>query len=457
MYNIAVILAAGSGTRMSIDKPKQFLKVAGKTVIEHTVDIFQKNDKIDEITIVVHENFLSDVEEMVLKNHWTKVCKILRGGAERYESSLIAIESYSSQAHDAQTNLIFHDAVRPLVSNKVINEMVEALKSYKAVDVAIPSADTIIRCNTEKKIIEDIPDREYLLRGQTPQGFRYEVIKHAYALALKDSGFKATDDCGIVVKYLPEEKVFIIPGENKNIKLTFPEDIYLMEKLFQLNRISLNSLEKYSDLKNKVIVIFGGNSGIGKAIADIAEANGAIIYPFSRSLNDIDITKTKDVEKALKLVYDENGKIDYVVNCAAILLKAPLVNLSYEKITNIIDVNYKGTVNISLGAYKYLKESNGQLLHFTSSSYTRGRAFYSLYSSTKAAVVNFVQALAEEWSHEKIRVNCINPQRTLTPMRLANFGKEDKNTLLDANQVAKVSLNALISDISGEIIDIKLK
>ena len=114
-------------------------------------------------------------------------------------------------------------------------------------------------------------------------------------------------------------------------------------------------------------------------------------------------------------------------------------------------------IYVSKCAYPYLRESNGQLLHFTSSSYTLGRPFYSLYSSSKAAIVNFVQALAQEWSEVGIRVNCINPERTLTEMRIKNFGIEDPKTLLSAKEVAEASIATLLSKYSGQVIDVRIQ
>ena len=96
------------------------------------------------------------------------------------------------------------------------------------------------------------------------------------------------------------------------------------------------------------------------------------------------------------------------------------------------------------------------ILQFTSSSYTRGRAFYSLYSSSKAAVVNFIQAIAEEWAVDGVNINCINPQRTKTPMRIKNFGLEDEKTLLKSKDVAITALSILSENVTGEVIDIKL-
>lgn len=455
--NIAIILAGGVGSRLGLDKPKQFMKVAGKTVIEHTVGVFQNHEDIDEIAIVMHSSYVHDIEEMVIKNHWTKVKKILNGGSERYASSLAAINAYEKLAKSEDINLIFHDAVRPLISLKIIDDVIEALKKYDAVDVAIPAVDTVIKLDESKKYVKKIPDRNYLNRGQTPQAFKYNVIAKAYMIALQDENLQTTDDCGIVRKYLPDTKVFVVSGEEQNIKLTYPEDAYVLEKLFQIKGSEPSKKTSLSKLKHKVMVVFGGNSGIGLDMIKIAESYGAKCYSFSRSTTNTDISDIMQVEEALRLVDAKEHTIDYVVNTAAILNKEPLMHLKEEMINKIISINYNGMVNVTTASYKYLIESKGQILHFTSSSYTRGRANYALYSSTKAAVVNFVQAVAEEWQQDGIKINCINPQRTKTPMRTSNFGIEDEKTLLKSKDVAEVSLKTLLSNFSGVVVDVKLK
>jgi 2-C-methyl-D-erythritol 4-phosphate cytidylyltransferase len=121
----------------------------------------------------------------------------------------------------------------------------------------------------------------------------------------------------------------------------------------------------------------------------------------------------------------------------------------------MIAVNYVAPVQIARLGVNYLKETKGQLLLFTSSSYTRGRAGYSLYSSTKAAVVNLTQALADEWLSIGVRVNCINPERTATPMRARAFGEERPQDLLDAVDVAQTSVDALVADVTGQVIDVR--
>lgn len=456
MKNIAIILAGGSGRRLGIDLPKQFLKVAGKKVIEHTLDVFQNHPQIDEITVVSNPYYISEVEALVIKNHYTKLKKILHGGKERYQSSLAAINAYEG---GEDIKLIFHDAVRPLVNDRIISDCISALDVYNAVDVAIKTTDTIIQAGNTN-CIEGMPAREYLRNGQTPQAFKLSTIKRAYELALQDSEFKTTDDCGVVYKYLPEESVYIVNGEQFNMKLTYKEDLFLLDKLFQLKSVSLPNTEitehTRTSLLTSVIVVFGGSYGIGKNIVEICERYGAQVYSFSRSKNGIDVSSREDVMKALREVFEKEGHIDTVINTAGLLNKAPLANMDYDEVYKSIQVNYMGAVIVAKESYPYLRQSKGALLLFTSSSYTRGRSLYSLYSSSKAAIVNFTQAISEEWYDQGIRINCINPERTKTPMRVRSFGMEPKGTLLDPKVVAIASVNTVFSSLTGEVIDVRI-
>ncbi|MBO5553003.1 MAG: 2-C-methyl-D-erythritol 4-phosphate cytidylyltransferase [Paludibacteraceae bacterium] len=454
--NIAVILAGGSGSRFGRDLPKQFLKVAGKKVIEHTIDVFEHNDLIDEIAVVCHQEYIADIEQIVVNNHYGKVRKILAGGKERYHSSLSAINAYI----DDSDNLIFHDAVRPLVNDRIINDCIEALKEYDAIDVAIPVADTIIQVD-DTDCINAIPTRSLLRSGQTPQCFKRGVINKAYEIALQDPNFVTTDDCGVVRKYLPQTPVYVVRGEVFNMKITYKEDLFLVDKLFQLksqegSQDALTEKTK-EQLNGKVLVVFGGSYGIGADVARLAQECGAKVHCFSRSLNYVDVSNFVQVEQALKQVCDAEGAIHYVVNTAGILVKEALATMEYERIMQSVNVNMLGVINVAKASYPYLAQTQGSLLAYTSSSYTRGRMMYSIYSATKAAVVNLVQALAEEWSIDHIHVNCINPERTKTPMRVSNFGNEPDDTLLKSEEVAIASLNTLVSDCTGEVIDVKRK
>uniref|UniRef100_UPI00366EFF20 2-C-methyl-D-erythritol 4-phosphate cytidylyltransferase n=1 Tax=Campylobacter coli TaxID=195 RepID=UPI00366EFF20 len=454
--NIAVILAGGSGSRFGLNFPKQFAKLAGKTIIEHTIETFEKHPCIDEICIVIKSGFRDKINELILKNQYYKVKKVINGGEERKDSSFNAVLAYDNE----NVNLIFHDAVRPFVSNKIVDGVIEALQQYNAIDVAIPSTDTIIEVCSNN--IKSIPPRKFMMQGQTPQAFKLETIKKAYELAIRDSNFTPTDDCGIVKKYLPDEKIYVVSGELKNIKITHMQDLAMADKIFQFNNISNNdqySYEYYNqNLQNKTIVVFGGSYGIGFDIASIARQYGANVESFSRSSTNTNVASISDIERDLKYVAQKYGKIDFVVNTASILIHQPLEAVEYNKILEIVNINYIGAINVAKLSLPFLEKTSGQLLNFASSSYTRGRSGYSLYSSSKAAVVNLTQALAEEFMiRNKVKINCINPQRTLTPMRVSNFGKEDPDTLLKSMDVAYVAINTLLSDFTGQIVDVVLK
>ena len=448
--NIAIILAGGVGSRLGMSTPKQFFKVAGKMVVEHTVDVFERNQRIDEMAIVSNPMLISDFENIVLRNKWRKVKKILKGGKERYDSSLSAIRAYQ----DEDVNLIFHDAVRPLVSQRIVNDVIDALKEHRAIDVAIPSADTIIEVDRDDYITA-IPDRSRLRRGQTPQAFDRQLIACAYEKALKDPDFKTTDDCGVVRRYT-DEPVYVVRGEESNMKLTYREDTYMLDKLFQLKNTEPDGTEPDGGtFGGKVAVVFGGSYGIGRHVVDMLRERGARVFAYSRSENHIDVAERGDVARALADAHAQAGRIDYVICTAGVLNKEPLATMDYATIQTAVQTNYMGTVNVALEAYPYLRQTKGKLVFFTSSSYTRGRAFYSIYSSTKAAIVNFVQAVAQEWDGDGIKINCINPERTKTPMRQKNFGIEPDDSLLMPERVAEATLQTLASDCTGQVVDVR--
>jgi NAD(P)-dependent dehydrogenase (short-subunit alcohol dehydrogenase family) len=162
-----------------------------------------------------------------------------------------------------------------------------------------------------------------------------------------------------------------------------------------------------------------------------------------------------DVRAALREAQSATGRVDYVVNSTGLLAVSRLEDASDDTIYSTIDVNLIGPILIAQESLPYLRESHGQLLNFTSSSYTRGRGEYSLYSATKAALVNFTQALADEWTKDDVRVNIVNPDRTRTPLRTRAFGDEPGASLLNARAVALATVDTLISSATGHVIDVR--
>ena len=253
MYNIAVILAGGIGARVGGNTPKQLLPLQdGKSVLEHAVDAFEQSPHIHEICIVMHPDYIAYAEQMLLANAWQKVRHIIPGGKERWESSVQAIRVYyglnveslkfKGEENNCQLpiancpntiNLLLHDAARPFVSQEIIARVCEALEEHEAVTVAIPSTDTVYEMVDGK--VAHIPQRSTIMRAQTPQAFRLELIAAAYAKALgvdsltaeacAEAHLPATDDCGIVHEHMPNTPIYIVEGEEQNKKITFKEDI----------------------------------------------------------------------------------------------------------------------------------------------------------------------------------------------------------------------------------------
>lgn len=203
------------------------------------------------------------------------------------------------------------------------------------------------------------------------------------------------------------------------------------------------------------MVVFGGSYGIGADIAELAESYGANVASYSRSATSTDVAKRADIVAAAADAGKRFGSIDFVVNTAGVLPRGELATVSEETIYNATEINYIAPVLIAQEFFPYLARAKGSLLFFTSSSYTRGRRGYALYSSAKAATVNLTQALADEWADQGVRVNAINPERTGTPMRTKAFGQEPSHTLLESKAVARASLDTLIASSTGHVIDLR--
>jgi 2-C-methyl-D-erythritol 4-phosphate cytidylyltransferase len=230
LRNVAVILAGGSGTRIGLKIPKQLIKVAGKTIIEHTIAAMHQSPLVDEIVVMMAPGFLDEVRSIVKHGNYVKVTQILEGAETRNETTAAALAALG----DEECNVLLHDAVRPLVSQTIIAANVEALRTHEAAVTAIPSADTIVQVQHDQNSIADVLPRQLLRRSQTPQSFRLSTIRAAYAKAAQDPNFTATDDCTVVLRYLPEVPIAVVAGHEGNMKVTEPLDVYIADKLFQL-------------------------------------------------------------------------------------------------------------------------------------------------------------------------------------------------------------------------------
>jgi 2-C-methyl-D-erythritol 4-phosphate cytidylyltransferase len=227
---VAVVLGGGTGTRFGATLPKQLLLLNGKTLVEHCVAAFASVAAIDEIVLVMPADYHDQARKLV----GTLVSAIIEGGPSRSASVRNAITQVSARHDAASTGILIHDAARPLVTSRIIAACVAALESHDAVGTAVPTADTIL--SVAGGVIAHVPPRETLYRAQTPQCFRLETIARAHALAAADPAFQPTDDCGVVLRYLPDTPVHVIAGSESNIKVTYPSDLAIAEALLRSER-----------------------------------------------------------------------------------------------------------------------------------------------------------------------------------------------------------------------------
>ena len=215
MKTIGVILAAGNGLRFGGNVPKQFVVLQNKAVLRHSVETFMKVKSIDEIVLIVNKNYIENYLEIIKLLNYTKDLFLVEGGETRQDSVKKGID-YLATKYDEAIVLV-HDAARPFVTEKIINDNVDAVKNFICCTTAIPCKDSVYLVNDGKFTQELKRDSVYL--AQTPQSSYLSIYKKA----LDEINEIYTDDAALFSKlgYVPH----IVPGDPKNIKITFPDDI----------------------------------------------------------------------------------------------------------------------------------------------------------------------------------------------------------------------------------------
>jgi 2-C-methyl-D-erythritol 4-phosphate cytidylyltransferase len=235
MRMVAVVLGGGVGQRLGAGVPKQLLTLGGMTLIERCVAAFEAAPGVDEILVVMASGWTAQVKALLADGGYGKVTDVIEGGATRPDSTRVSLAAIAaaSPGTGEDCGVLLHDAARPLVDQRIIADCVAALGVHDAAGVAVPTSDTIVI--THDGVMESMPARETVQRCQTPQCFRLSVITRAHQLAAADPDFAPTDDCGVVLRYLPEVGVHIVAGSEDNIKVTYPRDLAIAEALLNRN------------------------------------------------------------------------------------------------------------------------------------------------------------------------------------------------------------------------------
>ena len=221
--NYAVILAGGKGLRLGGDVPKQLLPLGGKPVIRWSAQTFHSVDEIDKIIVVGEKNSLIKIREILPQSDFPKIINFIEGGNERSDSSYNALVSGEFSHNDI---FLFHDAARPFITPEIIKSLVAEVKDSGAAGVYIPAVDTVTIA--ENNSVSHIPERKDVFYAQTPQGFRYDIIKNAHE-KYRGGGLniKVTDDVSLVMA--AGHNIKLVNGSVLNFKITTDFDYRIAE------------------------------------------------------------------------------------------------------------------------------------------------------------------------------------------------------------------------------------
>ena len=229
----AVVLAAGSGTRMNAGVKKQYMEIAGRPVLYYSLKAFEESF-IDEIVLVVSQDEIEQVQESYVNQYgFQKISRIVAGGKERYHSVACGL-----QAVRQDCDFVFiHDSARPMLTQEILQRAYRAVQEEEACVVGVPSKDTV-KIADEQGYVSVTPNRSLVWNVQTPQVFSYPLVYSAYEELLQKeqellaAGVQITDDA-MVVEYLARHKVKLVEGSYENIKITTPEDVQIAERYLQ--------------------------------------------------------------------------------------------------------------------------------------------------------------------------------------------------------------------------------
>jgi D-ribitol-5-phosphate cytidylyltransferase len=233
----AEILAGGKGTRMgNINMPKQFLTLNTRPIIIHTIEKFLLNDRFDKIIVVSPKEWINHTKDIIKKHIGPNDhVVVVQGGNDRNESIMSGIRYIESTfGLEDDDVIVTHDSVRPFLTHRIIDENIDAALEYGAVDTVIEAIDTIIQ-SEDGEVISNIPVRDQMYQGQTPQSFKIKTLVGHYNSLSKEQKEILTDACKICA--LKGEKVKLVKGEVFNIKVTTPYDLKVANAILQ-ERIS---------------------------------------------------------------------------------------------------------------------------------------------------------------------------------------------------------------------------
>lgn len=233
--NIAVIFAGGTGQRMnSRTKPKQFLLVHGKPIIIYTLEAFDQHPDIDAIVVVCLKEYIDVLEQLIAKFGVGKIAAIVLGGSSGQESIRNGVDK-ANRLYPADSVVIVHDGVRPLIDQQTITDCIVSVKKNGSAVTVVPATETIVQ--SEDGVITNIIDRKQCQLARAPQCFRLGELHDAHHKAVEEGGgLDFIDSASLMLYY--GHKLYEVEGANSNIKITTPSDFYIMRAIMDAEESS---------------------------------------------------------------------------------------------------------------------------------------------------------------------------------------------------------------------------
>jgi len=443
----AVILAAGNGSRFGSGEPKQFIRLGGIPIFIRTLRLFLDQDVFARVILVVQpEHFMlakGQIDQFLPKS---KV-QIVVGGPTRTESVELAVRELIGIEDGV---IVIHDAVRPFLEFSTVEQGLQIIQFGKAdgVDTTVPSFDTIVRIDPETRMISEVPKRSEYLRGQTPQFFLLsKLIEEFKLVALRNHEF--TEECGLLLAAFPDSKIVCIEGSERNMKITTKQDLITAQNLLR----TPSAISVRDELfVNGNVAIVGGSRGLGLELKSVLSTRGVNAKSFSRSEGQ-DIN---DPQGRISII-DWISKLEektHLVFTAGSILRDSILNLDEKSFLNEYKTNLISIAMCISEALQKCRVKLDSIVLIGSTAGVEGRENLISYSSSKAGLVAFMQAVSNELLELGIRINVIVPERIRSELRKEVF-LEEKSSYLEEFDVVEVILECLVGPHHGKVFSVR--
>ncbi len=443
----AVVLAAGTGSRFGIDEPKQFIRLGGVPIFIRTLRLFLDKDVFTSVILVVRpEHFIlaqGQVDRFLPNSH----VQIVVGGSTRTESVELAVTELIGLEDGV---VVIHDAVRPFLEFPTVELGLQIIQCGEAdgVDTAIPSFDTIVRIDPETRVISEVPKRNEYLRGQTPQFFLLSKLVQAFKIAAL-TNYEFTEECGLLLAAFPDSKIVCIEGSERNMKITTKQDLITAQNLLRTPS-AISVRDKL--FINESVTIVGGSRGLGLELKSVLSTQGINAKSFSRSEGQ-DINDPQGRNSIISWISKLEEKTHLVFTVGSILHDS-ILNLDEKSFLNEYKTNL---ISIAMCISEVLQTSRAKIESIVligSTAGVEGRENLISYSSSKAGLVAFMQAVSNELLELGIRINVIVPERIRSELRKEVF-LEEKSSHLEEFEVVEVILECLVGSHHGKVFSVR--